>query len=405
MFQFWMVWKYLKGGGRFIGWTSFLALLGLVIGVGALVLTMSVISGVETHLKRSIIDVSGHFLFMDRRGHMEPPGKYEHDFKKLLGDVKAISPFVHMEGMVASEGKLSGVIVQGLEPTSYQSVFDLHKRVEQGKVTFKEANGLPQAVVGSVLANKLGLKPGSELKIVIPRPNQVKPKSFSPRVRDFVVSGVLDMGKYDFNERLVLTSANVAQDMKGIGDKYSGYRMRFLTDEGARSAELRLRGKLKHDFYAKDWYQVNYNFFSAVEIEKWVIFIVLLFVVIVACFNVCSTLFVHVLKRYSDISVLKTLGAGESFLVKLFISHGLFVGIIGAFGGVLLGLVLCEIVEQATWLYVPGEIYKFDRLPIEVRISDLLVILGATFVACFLSTLLPAIRGAKLKPVEGLRYE
>ncbi len=406
MFKVWMVWRYLTGSGRFISWTSGLALLGLIIGVGCLVLTMAVVSGVETHLKKSIIDVTGHFIMMDRSGPIDPIEDMEPKLRKALPKLEHVSPFVHLEAMIARGGHVQGVVVQGLEARSYQKVLNLRSRLREGSLQLESSEELPRAFVGTVLAKRLGLKIGDTFQLVVPRPNPVKEYDFSPRLKKFALGAILDMGKYDFNERLIMIEDRFARTLKGFQPGHnSGFRMKFSDDQAARDAAFNIGQEFGYSYYTKDWYEVNRNFFSAVEIERIVIFIVLLFVVIVACFNICSTLFVHVLKRFSDISILKTLGAGRSFLMKLFVSHGMLVGVIGSIGGVLFGLLLCALVESATWLYVPGEIYKFDRLPIEIRIQDLILILSATFGICFLSTLLPSLKGANLKPVEGLRYE
>ena len=409
MFHFWIIWKYLRGGGRFIGLTSLLAVLGLALAVGCLILSMSVVSGVESHLKKVIIDVNGHFMMMKPSGPIKNPPQLQKTLHEILPELKNISPFVHAEGLAASKGVLSGVIVHGLNPKTYQHILHLKNRIIKGQLTLTENSSQDEigtALLGKNLADQLNLKIGDEFQIIVPKPNLTNEKSFSPKISSFYLSGILDMGKYDYNTRFVFIQDKHLQKLKGWKSKmYSGLRMNFHSDEAARQATLKIGEHLGYDYYMRDWHSSNYVFFSEVAVQKWVIFIVLLFIVIVACFNVCSTLFVHVLKRFADISILQTLGANKSFLINLFITYGLTIGLIGSLLGLCLGWALCQIVKYSSFIYVPSQIYQFDHLPVEMRFMDIFIILGTTLITCLLSTLLPALKGSKINPTQGLRYE
>ena len=416
MLQLWMVWKYLKGGGRFIGWTSFLALLGLAIAVGCLILTMAVVSGVESHLRKAIIDVNGHFIMMDTYQPLKNLTSLQKKLYEILPELNTISPYVHAEGLIASQGILSGIIIHGLNLKSYKEVLHLEKRVIEGHSILENKSSIPPnkkgpvpqgtALLGVVLAGKLKLKVGDTFQIIVPQPHPIYQNSFSPQIASFSLAGILDMGKYDYNERIVFVQDKNLQKLKRWKkEMYSGLRMKFQSDQAARKATLQIGKHLGYDYIMRDWYNSNRVFFSEVAVQKWVIFIVLLFIVIVACFNVCSTLFIHILKRFSDISVLQAFGANRNFLICLFISHGLFIGLIGSLMGLCLGWILCQIVEYGSFIYVPSEIYQFDHLPIEIKLTDLLLILGITILICLVSTLIPALKGSQMKPIEGLRYE
>ncbi len=404
MLHFFIIWKYLRAG-RLIGLTSLLAILGLALAIGCLILSMSVVSGVESHLRKVIIDVNGHFILMNSHGPIKNPSKLQKTLHEILPKLKNISPFVHAEGLIASKGVLSGVIVHGLNPKTYQNTLKLKSRVIKGNLTLTSQNQKGAAVLGEVLANKLNLKIGDEFQIVVPTPHLINERSFSPKISSFYLAGTLDMGKYDYNTRMVFVQDTYLQKLKGWKSQmYSGLRINFHSDEAARQATLKIGEHLGYDYYMRDWYSSNYVFFSEVAVQKWVIFIVLLFIVIVACFNVCSTLFVHVLKRFADISILQTLGANKTFLINLFITYGLTIGLIGSFLGLCLGWVLCQIVKYSSFIYVPSEIYQFDHLPVEMRFTDISLVIGTTLIICFFSTLLPALKGSKVNPTQGLRY-
>jgi lipoprotein-releasing system permease protein len=221
------------------------------------------------------------------------------------------------------------------------------------------------------------------------------------------VVGILDLGKYEYDERYILTHLRTVQDLVGIEDGVSGLRLSVRDENLAPAISSRISNDLGYPFWSKDWMMVNQNLFRAVKLEKIVIFFVVLIMVIAASFNISITLYVNVLRRYTDISILKTLGMKSRDIVKIFTLHGLYIGLLGALLGVGLGLVLCLAFAwlQQHWQLLPGEVYKLNQFSYELRWWDMSLILLAAMAICFLATLAPALRGARLNPVEGLRYE
>jgi lipoprotein-releasing system permease protein len=193
--------------------------------------------------------------------------------------------------------------------------------------------------------------------------------------------------------------------LAGLGDIYTGVRILLTDDKYAREASFKFSTELGMNYLSRDWLESNHNLFEAIKLEKVVIFVILMFMTIAACFNISSTLFVSVLRRYGDISILKTLGATRSRLIRFFSLQGLVIGAIGSFGGLILGGILCLVVAKSNFIYVPAEIYHVRHLPVEMRMTDLVMIMVVSMILCFLSTLAPAFRGARLNPVEGLKYD
>jgi lipoprotein-releasing system permease protein len=200
---------------------------------------------------------------------------------------------------------------------------------------------------------------------------------------------------------------NDAQDFAGVGDRVSGYKIRVKDDNEALAAGLTILEKYGTDFFVKDWKDGNRNLFEAVGLERMIVFFVLLIIVIVACFNISGALFISVVRRYKDISILKAMGAKNAFVMRIFTLQGLTLGFMGSFVGILLGLLICYglVLYQQHYGIISSEVYQLDKIELSFRFLDFVLIFAASLGICFVATLVPAIRGAGLDPVEGLRYD
>lgn len=387
--------------------TVFLSSLGVILGVTCLVLTMSVVSGVQKLIQDSITDLTGHMLILYRERPTDfDPHELDEKMKKITSDYLELTPFISPTGIIVNKGEILGIVVHGIQKKTALNVIHPDKRVISGKFNIGERDGLYEAVVGKEIAKKLKIKVGDTFSVVIPKPSIEKVQNFNPVVQKFTLSGILDFGKYDYNEKVILTSDKAVQDLLNVErDQYVGAYLKFKDVDKVPKLSRKVAEELGPDYRVRDWRELNYNFFSAVELEKVVIFIVVLFIVIVASFNVSSSVFVSVLRKFGDISILKTLGASPKFLVQLFVLQGTLMGIVSSFIGIVLGIALSMVVRYTDLVDVPGDVYKFDHLPIDIRFVDLFAIFVVTVFICFVSSILPARRGAKLKPVEGLKYE
>ena len=404
----WLVSRFMKKGReqRHLGLTltTLLSLTGLILGVGTLALTMSIVNGVDVILKSAVIDLYGHVQVLRSGGGLSDPERLKAQIQNIVSVPFAATPFLQVEALIAGRSGVLGVSVQGVDPQSVHDVLRFKSRLIEGVSDF-QGDSAPGALVGKELAKRFGLKIGQTFQMVVAKSNLKSATGFSPRSQSFVLKGVMDFGKYEFNARTVMTSSEAAQNLAGIGKFFSGLRLRFARDDQARDEAYKLSQGLGYGFWVKDWYEVNENYFSAVEIEKRAIFLVLLLMVVVASLNVSSTMLINVLNRYSDIATLKTLGATEKQITVVFLGHGLALGLVGTCLGVLLGLVVAFVVSHWSLVHIPADVYKFDRLPMDVRWSDMGVIFFTSMLICAFASWLPARRGAKLRPVEGLRYE
>lgn len=406
MFYWEMIRQFLRSGKNRVGLSTLLSLLGMIIGVASLVVAMAVVSGYETTLKRTVIDAYGHILLM-KRGAADNNDSWFEDVRDKIPEMSAASPLLYLEAILAHKGKLTGVLVEGVDPVEVKKVLRLHDRLVDGEFNFEKKDGVPGALIGKGLQSKYGLKLGDIVRIVMPVSKGYDSAQFRSEMMSFYVAGVLDFGRFDFDSRYVVMDLATAQAFAKVGARVTGYRIKLQHDDQAQAVSDRLNKELDSHFHARPWREVNHNLFEATKNEKAMIFLILSILVIAASFNISSTLFVTVVQRFHAISILKTLGASRLQVLKIFVGLGTLLGVIGAVFGVLVGLLLCQLFmwAQGPLNLIPKEIYKLTKLQVEVRPLDLLAIMGVSIFICFLSTLAPARTGSKLKPVEGLRYE
>lgn len=386
---------------------AILSLLGMAVGVACLTVAMAVVSGYETTLKDAIIDVFGDVQLVRRGERTQNVEAILDRVRKVAPEIEAFTPFVFIEGLVAGGGKLTGVSIQGIDAKSVEKVLNIRGRLIKGEFSFEPKNNMPVALAGKALVKKFNLKVGEPFKVVIPTLSKTDSTNFSPKIQSYVLGGVLDLGKADYDERTVMIDLRSAQSFASIGENFSGLRLKLGDHDQARLVAARLSRELGSQYWIMDWTEVNKNLFEAVKIERIAIFFVILIMVIAACFNISSGLFISVLQRYSDISILRAMGLAKSDVTKIFVYQGLFFGVVGTLSGLVLGCLLgvAFVVAQKYVVLLPVEAYRLDHVGIEIRALDAVAIIAASILICLASTIVPARRGAQLDPVEGLRYE
>ena len=394
------------------------ALIGLILGVACLVVSMAVMSGFETTLQKSLADVTGHIQVIIRSHEYQA----KEDSKALLiEEIKKSEPsfvaatrFTYIEAVIAHKGKISGVIVQGLDDGDVQNVLGLGSRLTEGKFDLSLANvdsesddKIAQALIGVGIAQNLGLKIGDRFRVVMPLKNDLDPTQFRRKLGSFKVSGILDLGKHEYNQRMILTSLESTQKLAEIDNRYSGLLIKFKDINQSREISTKLARDLGPSFSVRDWREANENLLEAVGLERIIVFSVIMIIIIAAAFNVASNLYVNVITRYSQIGLLKSLGVSQKGILQIFSLQGVIMGAVGLIGGLILGVLLCIGASWAETHYsiLPGSIYKLDKIDLSIRVIDVLVISVVTLIICFLATLAPAFRGSKLSPIEGIKNE
>lgn len=404
--HWWLYRRFIFQKKLFLEPTTVFSLAGITLGVAFLVVSMAGFSGFTESLKRSIIDVSGDISVFKRGGRISDPEKVKDQIQKASPQVREALGFVQLEVLVANKGKLNAVILQGVDWKRAETMTELKQReIASVKPDF-EGVGEP-ALIGKVVAQKLQLNVGDSFKAILPKVAKDSATRVTPTVQAFYVQSILDFGKYDYNERVMISKLPVVQGLAGMGEKINGFRLKLKDSDRSVVEAEKIRDELGWDYSVREWSMTNRSLFKAIEYEKMVLFFVMLIMVIAAFFNVSTTLFLGVLRRYSQISVMRALGLKRRAVIFLYCMHGLALGMVGLTLGLILGLLFCLGFENLQKVYpiMPEEVYRMSNFSTQFQLEDIVWVIVATLVICLLSTLAPAIRGSRLSPVDGLKYE
>jgi lipoprotein-releasing system permease protein len=387
----------------------------------ALIVVIAVMTGFENHLRTKILGINSHISVKNYEGafcNMESirqdvlevvvPGN--HLFKVISGKdvdarVTAATPLVYMQALLSSGRAVSGAAIRGIEPDSIQKVFSVGKIIRgEGLEAFENysESGIPPILLGKELARNLGVAVGQSIRVVLPS-GTITPVGMLPKIRTFRVTGINTTGMYEYDTSLAFIPIEAAQRLLGLGEKVHGLEIKVSDIYATDGLALAIQKRLGFPFWAIDWQQMSRNLFSALKLEKLAMFIILTLIVLVAAFNIVSTLIMMVMEKNQDIAILKTLGAMDKNILRIFIYNGLLVGFIGTILGVSGGVSLCFLLSRYKFIKIPSEVYYTDTLPILLHTSDVAIISISAILICFFATIYPARQAAKVNPSEALR--
>ena len=394
---------------RFVSFITLISLLGIALGVAALIVILSVMNGFEGELRNRLLSMSAHGTVQAIDGATEEWVALVEDIHVEDG-VAAAAPLVQLEGMIQSGGDLFGVLVHGVDPAYEQSLSgDLINMVE-GSLDVLEEGGR-SIILGRILAYDLGARIGDGVVLLVPRP--VGDGTLEPVLERFVLRGVFEAGLQDHDGTLALVHRADAAAIQGLGDAVSGVRFRADDVMAAPVIARALQQRLGDAFESSDWTIENGSYFRAIRIEKMMMSLILSLIIGVAAFNIVASLVMVVTDKTTDIAVLRTLGMNPNGVVRVFFVQGAMIGWAGVVIGVLLGVVLAvnvpviaPFLEQLLGFQImPGDVYYVTRIPSELELRDVVIIAIAAFVLTSLATLYPARRAALVNPAAALRYE
>lgn len=411
-YQLWIGNRYVrsKSGNNFVSLISAISMLGITVAVAALIVVLSVVNGFERELQSRLLAMTAHASIEKADGRLENwrewVGKAEADI-----DVAAAAPFVTGQGLLLKGDRLSGVQLSGIAPRLESRVSGVAGAVTAGELSSLRP-GAFNIVLGSELAHELRASIGDKVTLTLAE-GIVTPIGVLPRNRVFTVSGIYRIGMYEFDRRVAFLNLEDAQKLFRLGDDVTGIRLSvtdvYLAPRVVRKVALDSGGGV----LVSDWTRRHVNFFRSIQITKSILFVILLMVVAVAAFNIVSTLVMVVKDKQSDIAILRTIGATPSDILKIFITQGSFIGVLGTAGGVALGMLLSLNLESIVGFmegtfgikFLAADVYFISDLPSDLRSGDVLQVAGIALVLALLSTLYPAWRGARTMPAEALRYE
>ncbi len=399
-----------NGRNHFISFISLTSMLGIALGVAALITVLSVMNGFQNELRTRILGVASHV-------QISGPGDMLSDWQAVAAlaaadpRVAAAAPYVNVQGMLTYDGAVRGALIRGILPEREEQVAEFGSHMKSGSLAALKP-GEFGIVLGSDLARALAVIVGDKLTLIAPQ-GQVTPAGIMPRLKQFRVVGIFEIGMFEYDSGLALIQLEDAQKLYRMEDKVSGVRLKLRDLFQSRQVALALLPKLGADVYVTDWTRSHANFFRAVQMEKNVMFIILLLIVAVAAFNIVSTLVMAVTDKQPDIAILRTLGAAPSGIMAVFIVQGALIGVIGTLigvgGGVLLALNIDVVVPFIESLFnvhfLAKDVYYINELPSELLWRDVVTIAAVSFVLSLLATLYPSWRASQVNPAEALRYE
>jgi lipoprotein-releasing system permease protein len=408
-------WRYTRAGratrrNGFISFISGVSMLGIALGVAALIIVLSVMNGFQKEVRDRMLSVVSHIEVFAPLGAALP------DMQRTLAEVKrhpavvAAAPFVSAQGLLAYGEDMKGALVRGIDPALEPEVTDLTATQRNAGID-QLVPGKFRVVLGTALAKSLGVRVGDPVTLIVPS-GQVTPAGVVPRLKQMEVAGVFDSGHYEYDSALVLLHHEDAARIFRL-EGPTGIRLKLTDLHQAREVTAQLAQTLSGDLRLRDWTQQNRTWFAAVQLEKRMMSIILTLIVAVAAFNLVSTLVMTVTDKQADIAILRTLGASPRSIMGVFVVQGALVGVIGTLAGLALGLgiafnidVIVPALESLlNASFLPKEIYLISKMPSEPRSDDIVPIALISLVLAFVATLYPSWRASRVNPAEALRYE
>lgn len=395
-FENWISYRYLIAGkSRFLTFLNIVSIGGVAIGVMALIVVIGVMTGFGNNLREKIIGTTPHIMIEKETGIK--------DYVKLVDQVSRVkdvigaSAYVQGNVFLESSNQAMGMVVRGIDPSTESKVTKVEQYLTKGALS-----GLVEdhVFIGNELARYFGYNIGDEMVVISPG-SGVSGDSWRYRLK---IAGIFNTGMVDYDMKLMLVHISKAQQILSVPtDIATGLGVSIANPNNAKQVKESLYDLIGYSFVIKTWIDINRNLFEALFLEKWGLFIILTLMVLVASFNIISTLVVTVASKVHDIGILQSIGVSKKSIRKIFTQQGVFIGFLGTLLGVIGGVGLSYVLK--TYVKVPQEIYSIERVPIDLQFNDMGIIVVSALVICFLATIYPSANAAKLEPVEALRYE
>ncbi len=403
MYKYFIAQRYLwaKGKNTFQRVTTIISIAGIFLGVTALLVVLPVMNGMQEDIRDRILGVNAHVILL--RYYNEPISHYDSllNVIKRYPNVTAASPFIYTKVILNNGNYTDGIVLRGFDITHGKSVSDVTKHIIDGKFKL----GDKRIVVGSELADNMRIHVGDKIKIFSPYTTTMTPLGMIPQTEVFTVSGIFDVGVYEYNSGLAYISVKDAQKLMDLGNRVTGIEMKIKNIYNARKFGAKLEKDLGYPYRTNNWMDLNSSLFSALKLEKFGMFIILSFITLVAAFNIAATLFMIVTMKTREIGILRAMGVKRKDIQAIFIIQGVIVGVIGTVFGNIAGFIISFILKKYHFISIPKDVYLIDTLPVKMHIGDFLIVSLCALAISFLITLYPAYKASKMEPQDAIRYE
>ena len=405
--------RYLKAKRKqtFVSLITLISIAGVMVGVTALIVVIAVMNGFKEDLRDKILGVTSHVVISRFDGNIS---KYQEVRAKVgeVSGVNAATPFIYTQVMISSRKAISGAVLRGIEPKTASKVINLPKNLRAGSLEELEAENKPEGmrstpgiILGNELARNIGALRGDPVTVISPL-GRLTPLGRVPRSQTFRVAGIFDSGMYEYDSTIAYVSLWAAQRFLGIGDRVTGIEVRvddiYEADRVARAIGKALDG---YPYWSRDWMRMNKNLFSALKLEKIVMFIILTLIILVAAFNIVGTLIMVVIEKTRDIAILKSMGATRRSIMKIFMIEGAVIGLVGTLLGLLGGYTICTLLATYKFIELPSDVYYISTLPVQMNPLDVALIALAAIVITLAASVYPAWQASRFDPAEAIRYE
>ena len=411
-YELWIGLRYTRAKRRnhFISFITGTAIMGMVIGVAALIAVMAVMNGFDHTLRSRILAVTSDVII---QGNGVPVLDWPTAVKRLstVPDVTGVAPYVQAQAMLSHDGLVSGAVIEGIDPALENRVNKLNQDMKMGELQSLQTH--PWSIVlGRALARQLGVTVGDKITLISPQ-GGVTPLGVTPALRQFTVVGLFSVGIYAYDSGMAYINLGDAQRLYGLNQGVTGLRMQIKDPFTAPAFAARLQQQLGAAFYIQDWTQTHENFFKALSMEKLVMFVILSLIIAVAAFNIVATLVMVVTDKETDIAILRTIGVTPRSIMLIFMVQGGIIGLFGTLLGVFLGVLLAlnipTLVPAIEHLFhvqfISPEVYSISQLPSKLEPRDVIHVAIAALIMSWIATLYPSWRASRVAPAEALRYE
>lgn len=400
--------RYMKAKRKqaFVSIISAFSVLGVMLGVMTLIIVLGVMNGFEKDLKEKILGTVSHLVVESHSSRRVTGWNKLMERINVFDGVEAATPYIYGQAMLSTRGKVRGVIVRGIDSKTAGKVISLPRYLQKGSLAnlIPKKDALSGIIVGRELAVNNALRVGDSVQMISPQGKRT-PIGAIPKVQTFRIVGIFKSGMYEFDANLVYMGLAQAQKFFEMGDGVTGLEVKITDIYAAPKLAERIASSLGPPYSTRTWRDMYRNLFSAMKLEKIAMFVILTFIVLVAAFNIVISLIMLVMEKSRDIAILKALGATSDRIMRIFIAQGMVVGVVGTFLGAIAGVAGAALLATYKFIELPEEIYTISTLPVSVSPGDVLITCLVALSICFLATIYPSLRAARLEPVEALRYE